>query len=464
MDSVGISDRSTEKATLLSRIRRSVISGPLIPGTDAERRRFIIQNLVFHFRPATVSEKTLRFTLSWGLGGMAVVLVLVQLATGMLLKFVYDPTPVSAYASIHLIIANAPFGRLFRNIHHLCANLLVLVVFLHMLRVFFTGAFHPPRQFNWIIGLFQFILILGANFTGYLLPWDQLAYWAVTVSTGMLEYIPWAGSGLQRLILAGSHMGPQTLRLFYAFHTAVIPVSLVTFMAFHFWRVRKAGGLVIPGCSATSPEGGGDRVPSIPNLFVRETVTALVLLAVVLPAAVFLNAPLGDPANPGLSPNPTKAPWYFAGFQEILLHIHPVFAVFVIPLALGISLMMIPYLKYDIQAPGVWFVSPKGKQMAVLAGAASFLIAPGLIMLSEWVVQPDVGGPGLPSVIRDGFIPFLLIFTLFGGFYLLMKKRFAASRSESIQALFIFVVIIFVVLTVTGTWFRGPGMALGFFR
>jgi quinol-cytochrome oxidoreductase complex cytochrome b subunit len=440
------------------------VAGLLIPGTDMERRRFIARNLIFHLRPAAVVENTLRFTLSWGLGGMALVLVLVQLVTGILLKFAYDPTPASAYASIQLMIAYAPFGRLIHNIHYWSANLLVLVVFLHMLRVFFTGAFHPPRQFNWIIGLFQFGLILGANFTGYLLPFDQLAYWAVTVSAGMLEYIPWAGSGLKKLILSGPQIGPQTIRLFYAFHTAVIPIFIVIFMAFHFWRVRKAGGLVVPGSPRTLPPNEDFRVSSIPHLFVREAVTALVLLAVVVMAAIFFDAPLGEPANPGLSPNPTKAPWYFAGFQETLLHIHPVFAVFAIPFSLSVFFMAIPYLKYDAHFSGIWFVSTKGKRLAVMAGSAALIVAPGLIMLSEWIVQPGVGVLGPPSVIRDGLIPFIGIFFVFMGFYLLIRKRFAGSKSESVQALFLFAVVIFVVLTTIGACLRGPSMTLGFFR
>ena len=110
--------------------------------------------------------------------------------TGVLLKFVYEPTPVEAYASIQTLLSGVPFGRMVRNMHHWGAHLLVVIVFLHMMRVFFTGAFHPPRQFNWIVGLALFCTVLAANLTGYLLPWDQLAYWAVTVSTGMLKYIP----------------------------------------------------------------------------------------------------------------------------------------------------------------------------------------------------------------------------------------------------------------------------------
>ena len=117
---------------------------------------------------------------------------------------------------------------------------------LHMLRVFFTGAFHHPRQFNWIIGLVLFAMVLAANLSGYLLPYDQLAYWAVTVFTAMMGYIPGIGGWLQQALGNGTELGPQTLPFFYSMHTAVIPLLLAGLMGFHFWRIRKAGGLVVP--------------------------------------------------------------------------------------------------------------------------------------------------------------------------------------------------------------------------
>ncbi|MGD2011618.1 MAG: cytochrome b N-terminal domain-containing protein, partial [Desulfobacterales bacterium] len=147
------SDRPHADPGFFKRIRLSILSDPVIPRTDLERKRYLFRNLVLHFRPATVPVDTLRFSLTWGLGGMAAVLVLLQIGTGVLLKFAYEPTPAAAYASIQSLVAGVPFGRLIRNMHHWCAHLLVLVVLLHMLRVFFTGAFHPPRQFNWVIGL-----------------------------------------------------------------------------------------------------------------------------------------------------------------------------------------------------------------------------------------------------------------------------------------------------------------------
>jgi DNA-binding CsgD family transcriptional regulator len=128
------------------RIFQSIFPDPIIPKSEQERKRYLLKNLILHFRPSTVPEKTLRFSLTWGLGGMAATLVLLQFVTGLLLKFVYEPTPVAAYTSILVLQNEVVFGQLIRNLHHWSANLLVLIVFLHMLRVFFTDAFHPPRQ------------------------------------------------------------------------------------------------------------------------------------------------------------------------------------------------------------------------------------------------------------------------------------------------------------------------------
>ena len=451
---------SSETKGFFHQIFRSIFPDPLFPKSHQERKRYLLKNLILHFRPITVPEKTLKFSLTWGLGGMAAVLIFLQLGTGLLLKFVYVPTPVGAYQSILVLNNEVIFGQLIRNIHHWCANFLVLIVLLHMLRVFFTGAFHPPRQFNWVIGLGLFGLVLTANFTGYLLPYDQLAYWAVTVSTGMLEYIPFIGGRLQEIIQGGNEIGPATLNIFFALHTAVVPVGLVILMAFHFWRTRKAGGLVIPRTPGEEIEEKPVRVTTLPHLLLRELVVALVLIAFVMVVSVFFDVPLGDSANPGLSPNPTKAPWYFAGPQELLLHLHPLFAVFVIPLILVIALMVIPYLRYDTNTQGIWFASIKGRRMGLIAGLITILAAPIGILTDEYFMDLATGLNGIPSFIGNGLIPFASIFCACTGFYIFIKHRYSATNNEAVQALFVIILSVFLILTITGIWFRGPGMAL----
>lgn len=442
------------------RIFHSIFPDPLIPKSNQERKRYLIKNLILHFRPATVPEKTLKFTLTWGLGGMAAVLVLLQLCTGLLLKFVYEPTPVGAYASILVLQNDVMFGRLIRNMHHWSANLLVLIVFLHMLRVFFTGAFQAPRQFNWIIGLGLFGLVLIANLSGYLLPYDQLAYWAVTVATGMLEYIPGIGVWLQEMIRGGGDIGPATLSIFFAIHTAIVPLGLIVLMAFHFWRTRKAGGIVIPRAPGEEMEAKPLRVPTLPDLLVREVVVSLVLLSFILVFAMIFNAPLEGKANPGLSPNPTKAPWYFVGIQEMLLHFHPLFALFIIPVLMVIVLLGIPYLNYQSNTAGIWFVSQTGRKTALIAALTAVVLTPVGIFADAYIIDVESWMPGLPALIGNGLIPFAVILAICVGFYIFIKRKHAATNNEAIQAVFVLILVAFLILTVTGVWFRGPGMAL----
>ncbi len=392
---------------------------------------------------------------------MAVVLVGMQFATGILLSFVFEPTPSGAYASIIALQNDTPFGQLVRNLHHWSANLLVFIVFLHVMRVFFTSAFHASRRFNWIIGWLMFGIILLANFTGYLLPYDQLAYWAVTVATGMLEYIPVVGAKLQTFVRGGSEIGPATLRIFFALHTTLLPATLAGLAAFHFWRIRKAGGVVIPrkpGEVPTTPV----RVPTIPHLLLREVVTASVLIAVVLFVAVFINAPLEAPANPGLSPNPTKAPWYFAGLQELLLHIHPTIAVFVVPLLVLAMLFSVPFLRYEEDTAGIWFVSHRGRWMLIFSAGISFAITALSIFLHDLYFGRNPAASSMPALVATGVVPVAVLIAALSGAYLLLRKKFSVLKNEAVQSVFLFLVVAFIALTLTGALFRGKNMALVF--
>jgi quinol-cytochrome oxidoreductase complex cytochrome b subunit len=391
---------------------------------------------------------------------MGVVLVGLLFGTGLMLKFFYQPSPDKAYESILYLQNNVMFGQLVRNIHHWSANLLIIVLFLHLLRVFFTGAFQAPRQFNWIIGLVLLAAVLLSNFTGYLLPWDQLAFWAVTISVGMLEYIPAVGTWLQRLIQGGPQVGSGTLSNFYAIHTAVLPAALITLLPFHFWRVRKAGGLVIPRALDENASRDAERVESIPNLLLREVVVALVLIALILVFSTLANAPLGGKANPGLSPNPTKAPWYFVGIQEVLMHFHPLFALFIIPVLVVVGLASIPYLSYSMNSGGIWFVSSKGRRMSVVAALIALIGTPLGILLDEYLIETAAWLPSIPPEIAGGLIPFAVIMGGVAAFYVGIKRKYKASKLETVQALFVLLLTAFLIFTLAGIFFRGEGMRL----
>jgi quinol-cytochrome oxidoreductase complex cytochrome b subunit len=440
------------------RIRTVFASNGGTPPKPVGRRRYL-NNLVLHFRPTTVPEASLSLTLSWGLGGMAAVLVVVQGLTGGLLNFIYEPIPSLAYESVLTIRNEVVFGKLVRNLHHWGANLLVLTGFLHLLRVFFTGAFHPPRHLTWIAGLGLMALVLLSNFTGYLLPYDQLAYWAVTICTGMLDYVPWLGPHLKALLMAGDEIGPAALKLFYTVHTTVLPISLLFLMAYHFWRVRKAGGLVVPPRAEDQREGSPVRVPAVPNLIIRELAVAAVLLAVLLLLAVLFNAPLDAPANPGLSPNPTKAPWYFAGLQELLLHFPPVLAVTAISVLAGLMLVLIPFFGEEKGRAGIWFGARRDRRAALSAMVVGGVVTLLWVLFDEYGQTKDALPAGGLSV-RTGWASFL--FWLIGpaGFYIGLRRWFTLTQYGAFQAVFVLLVSAFVTLTVIGIAFRGPGMRL----
>ena len=449
-----------DRLNMLQRIRYSIFPGTLQRPAYRQRYRNFFNSLFLHFRPRSVQERTLRFTLTWGLGGMAVVLVCMLFGTGLMLKFVYQPVPDRAYESIIHLQNNVLFGQLIRNIHHWSGYMLLIIVFLHFLRVFFTGAFYPPRQFNWIIGLAMFLAVLTSNITGYLLPWDQLAFWAITICTGMLEYIPGIGNWLQGLVRGGSDIGSATLSIFFAIHTAIIPACLLVLMPWHFWRVRKAGGLVTPRSPDEDEDSEDEKVPTIPNLILREIVIAVVLIAVIMVISVLFNATLGAKANPGLSPNPTKAPWYFAGIQELLLHFHPLFALFIIPAFMLIALISIPYINYQTATAGVWFGSYRGRHMAAVAALTAVIITPIGIVADEFVIDFAAWLPNIPGEISNGLIPFTLMLTATFLFYMVMKNKFKSNNNETLQSVFVLLVVAFIILTITGIWFRGLNMKL----
>ncbi len=337
------------------RVWESIQRDELPPRDDRGRMRLVMNNLVLHLHPSKVAKPTLKFTYTWGLGGLALLLVALLVITGIMLMFVYTPAPETAYQDMLNLQTEIWFGQLIRNLHYWSGNLLVIVALLHLLRVFFTGGFKTPREFNWVLGVALLLLVIGANFTGYLLPWDQLAYWAVTVGSSLLSYVPLIGEPLRNFLLGGPEVGAATLTNFYGLHVAIIPLVLMGIASFHIWRVRK-DALTIPhkldGMVDGSDTTQVEKVTTLPHLVSREFVFALVMMGAILLWSVWVNAPLEAAANPNLSPNPAKAAWYFMGLQELLMHFHPVFGAIIIP-ALGLgALAILPYQRFDLECRG----------------------------------------------------------------------------------------------------------------
>jgi hypothetical protein len=183
-------------------------------------------------------------------------------------------------------------------------------------------------------------------------------------------------------------------------------------------------------------------------------------MAFILMAAVFFDAPLGAKANPGLSPNPTKAPWYFLGFQEMLMHVHPLFALFVIPILLVMGLVSIPYISYPTDTAGVWFVTPKGRKMALVTAVVAIIATSTGILASEYLLDFAGWLPVLPAIVSNGLVPLILGLASVWLFYWIMKRKYGATKNEAVQMIFVFFVTAFIILTITGIWFRGKGMEL----
>jgi quinol-cytochrome oxidoreductase complex cytochrome b subunit len=202
-------------------------------------------NVFFHLHPVKVSRKSLKWSYSFGLGIMAIILFGVLAFTGVLLMFYYVPSIERAYTTMKEIQLSVPLGQFTRNMHRWSAHAMVLVAVLHMARVFYTGGYKPPREFNWIVGVFLLLLTLGASFTGYLLPWDQLSYWAITVGTNIAGYAPIAGPVMREILLGGGEVGQNAIIRFYTLHIALLPLLITLLVSVHIWRVRKDGGMAV---------------------------------------------------------------------------------------------------------------------------------------------------------------------------------------------------------------------------
>jgi len=234
----------TDKVTTSRAWRSFFRHGP--PDTPRNRALAVFSNVFLHLHPVRVPRESLRITYTFCLGGISFFLFLLLTLTGVLLMFYYIPSVTTAYQNVKDLETTVTFGMLLRNMHRWAAHGMVITVFLHMMRVFYTGAYKPPREFNWVIGVVLLVLTFLLSFTGYLLPWDQLAIWAITVGTNMVGSTPLLGSQIHFLLIGGFDVGQNGLLRFYVLHVIGLPLLAALFMAVHFWRIRKDGGITSP--------------------------------------------------------------------------------------------------------------------------------------------------------------------------------------------------------------------------
>ena len=469
------------------------------PVTDRSRSSFVFGNLFLHLHAVRVHRWTLRWATTWGLGIMAASGFLLTLATGILLMFYYKPYPDVAYDSIKDIHFVVPTGHFIRNIHRWGAQLMVVAVLLHMARVFYTAAYRAPREFNWVIGMGLLVVTLGLSFTGYLLPWDQLAYWAITIGaniaqsprevTDALHLTPYFDpGGLQKFILLGSEeIGEEALIRFYLLHVMILPLALALLMGVHFWRIRKDGGLARPvdaderlgpvdpetypmfteaptktyhlaaivrGRTPQVGRGPEKTLPAIPHLFYAEAAVLMLTIFISLALSLVSDAPLKEHANPAVPENPAKAPWYFLGLQELVSY-----SAFMggigIPSIVIIGLLLIPYLDRETEGTGEWFGGPGGASLVLrsaLFGLVVVLAVEVFAIHFGWIRE---WWPGAPQIMITAINPGTVLTAAYGAYSVWLVRRYASTRAGAL-GLFTCFLCGFLVLTVVGTYFRGP--------
>lgn len=234
---------TAERPGLVTRLRTSPVGRSIwrtpTKVTPRDRAASHWSSFLLHIYPVKIRKEELGFKYSWYLGVISTVLLGSLVVSGLYLMFFYVPSPLTAYTNIQTIQTEVAFGQYIRNVHRWSAHLMVLAVAGHMAKVFYRGAYKSPREFNWVIGVILLVLTLLMSFTGYLLPWDQLAFWAVTVGTEMAAWVPFVGEEVQELLVGGPTVGSTTLLRFYVLHVAVIPSVMLFLLMIHLWRWRK---------------------------------------------------------------------------------------------------------------------------------------------------------------------------------------------------------------------------------
>jgi cytochrome b-561 len=397
------------------------------PKSDRQSGDAIVSNFLLHWFPAKACKPSMSWRYSFWLGTMSAALLLLLVLSGGPLLFLYVPSVERAYASIKDIEYAVTFGSWIRSVHRMAAHLMVAAVFLHLVRAFVTGAYKngigqgQRRQWNWAIGVAMLLLTLLLSFTGYLLPWDQLAYWAVTVGTNIASSIPFVGPTVRELLLGGRTIDQPTLIRFYALHVIVLPGALGALFIYHMWRIRKDGGLAVadsaaqlgepiqttpvktktytllgvargtaPTVRASTLEAPNLTVNAVPDLTRRVAIVVLGTIAVLSLFAVYVRSPLEEAANPLVTPNPAKAPWYFLWLQEIVTDttirigsftINGAFIGGVLLPGLLVALLAVwPWIdRTPSDTAGVWFPRSRRAQNAVFLGIVLMVIVFTLI-------------------------------------------------------------------------------------
>lgn len=472
------------------------------PSSDMARSSAVVNNFFLHIHGVKTHINSLRPTYTLGLGLISFFLLVITFVSGTFLMIYYNPSIEHAYNTIKDINYVVTGGKLMRNIHKWGGEAMIIFVLLHMARVMYTGSYKKGREFNWVVGIMLLILTFLLNLSGYMLPWDQLSYWALVIVAnimqspkeitdilGITQYFD-PGGFIKEIFLGGAVPGKESLNRVYLLHIVVLPAVILIFLAVHFWRIRKDGGLTKPetfeakdkDASFMIPPGkrGGifptyktyglmelarGKTPSVdsdventvlswPNLLLAELAVFTLTIACIFAYAFYVDAPLKELANPLIPENPAKAPWYFLGLQELVSY-SAFMGGTVLPTLAVLGLALIPYLDREQEGVGVWFSNRQGRIVTLQSFFAGVIALIGLlafVIKFGWFRNwwPDV--PQLliilinPGNIWIGFVI---------GWSLWVIKRTGSTRMGA-MALFTMFLVSYVILTYTGTELRGP--------
>jgi quinol-cytochrome oxidoreductase complex cytochrome b subunit len=323
------------------------------------------------------------------LGGITLFLFGIQVVTGTLLALYYQPTPETAYDSVKSITSTVEFGWLIRSIHHWAANLMIISLVLHLLRIFVQGAYKYPRELAWLAGVGLLVVVIGFGFTGYLLPWDQRAFWATTVGTEIAAAVPGVGDALLRLLRGGDDVTQATLSRFFGMHVLVLPLALGALVAIHLTVVHQLG-LANPKRPEPRPgratngvaDGARERLkPFFPHYVLDEVIAWAVILGVLVVLASVLPAGLEAKADPLKTPEHVKPEWYFLSVYQLLKVVPAIGPVssrtmgVLIPMAALVVLFLLPFIDRNPE------VAKRRRPIAMLAVVVTLV---GLAALTVW--------------------------------------------------------------------------------
>ena len=339
-------------------------------------------NFFHHLHPPSIPARQARLRYTLAAGGLAVFLVLVLAVTGILEVFYYIPTPDQAAQSVQMLTFLVPFGGLVRNLHFWAAQFLVVVCLLHLLRVILTGAYLPPRRFNYVLGMGLFVLAVLLDFTGYVLRWDEGIHYALIAGTNLVKSVPLIGGVLFGSLVGGSQPGPATLIRIYGWHIFGLMLAAGILLVWHIFRVRRDGGIAVPPPHLRETQ---ERISRF-ELVRRELLAMLLASVALLLLSLFAPAPLAAPITAVSSiSGTTRAPWFFLWVQELLKLGSPFLWGVVVPLVVLLAVTLIPYVlpKPTEAELGKWF--PRRNRLAQVFFAGIIL---GIIILTVLALLP----------------------------------------------------------------------------